>query len=48
MWARVSRMWLAYALVFHLFGIWLVARLVFGSDAQIAFQAVQPVVSIDE
>ncbi|MGH3615723.1 MAG: acyltransferase family protein [Pseudonocardia sp.] len=47
-WARASRMWPVYALVFHLFGIWLVARLVFGSDAQIAFQAVQPVISIDE
>ncbi|WP_219417317.1 acyltransferase family protein [Pseudonocardia nigra] len=42
LWARVCRMWPVYALVFHLFGLWLVARLVFGSDPEIAFQAVQP------
>jgi peptidoglycan/LPS O-acetylase OafA/YrhL len=41
-WARVCRMWPAYALVFHVFGIWLVARSVFGTDGEIAFQAVQP------
>jgi peptidoglycan/LPS O-acetylase OafA/YrhL len=44
-WARASRMWPLYAVVFHLFGIWLVARAVFGSDGEIAFQAVQPVLS---
>jgi peptidoglycan/LPS O-acetylase OafA/YrhL len=44
-WARACRIWPAYALVFHLFGVWLVARLVWGSDERIAFQAVQPVVS---
>jgi peptidoglycan/LPS O-acetylase OafA/YrhL len=47
-WARASRIWPAYALVFHLFGIWVVARLVWGSDDRIAFQAVQPVVSLSE
>jgi peptidoglycan/LPS O-acetylase OafA/YrhL len=44
-WARISRTWPVYALVLHLFGLVLVVRLVFGSDDQIAFQAVQPVVS---
>ena len=47
-WARACRIWPAYALVFHLFGIWVVARLVWGSDDQVAFQAVQPVVSLPE
>jgi peptidoglycan/LPS O-acetylase OafA/YrhL len=47
-WARVCRIWPAYVVVFHLFGIWLVARLVLGHDEQIAFQAVQPVVGIGE
>jgi len=47
-WARACRIWPAYALVFHLFGIWVVARLVWGSDDRIAFQAVQPVVSLPE
>ena len=47
-WARACRIWPAYALVFHLFGIWVVARLVWGSDDRIAFQAVQPVVSLSE
>ena len=47
-WARACRIWPAYVLVFHLFGVWLVARLVWGSDDQIAFQAVQPVVSLPE
>ena len=42
-WARLCRMWPAYALVFHLFGIWLVVRSVLGSDSAIAFQSVQPV-----
>ena len=41
-WARLCRMWPAYALVFHLFGIWLVFRSVAGSDGEIAFQSVQP------
>ena len=47
-WARACRIWPAYALVFHLFAIWVVARLVWGSDDRIAFQAVQPVVSLPE
>ena len=47
-WARACRIWPAYALVFHLFAIWVVARLVWGSDDRVAFQAVQPVVSLPE
>ena len=47
-WARACRLWPAYALVFHLFGLWLAARLYFGSDDQIAFQAMQPVLSVGE
>lgn len=46
--ARASRIWPAYAVVFHLFGLWLLVRLVFGSDPQIAFQSVQPVVGVGE
>ncbi|MCW0215644.1 MAG: acyltransferase [Pseudonocardia sp.] len=41
-WARACRIWPTYVLVFNLFGIWLVARSVFGSDPDIAFQGVQP------
>jgi peptidoglycan/LPS O-acetylase OafA/YrhL len=44
-WARASRMWPLYALVFHVFGIWLAVRLAFGADGEIAFQAVQPILS---
>jgi peptidoglycan/LPS O-acetylase OafA/YrhL len=47
-WARACRIWPAYALVFHLFAIWVVARLAWGSDDRVAFQAVQPVVSLPE
>ncbi|MGZ8750366.1 MAG: acyltransferase family protein [Pseudonocardia sp.] len=47
-WARACRIWPAYALVFHLFAIWVVARLVWGADDRVAFQAVQPVVSLPE
>ena len=47
-WARACRMWPAYALVFHLFGLWLVARLVWGADERIAYQSVQPVVDAPE
>ena len=47
-WARACRLWPAYALVFHLFGVWLAARWYFGSDDEIAFQAVQPVLSVGE
>ena len=46
--ARACRIWPAYAVVFHVFGVWVVARLVWGSDDQVAFQAVQPVVSLPE
>jgi peptidoglycan/LPS O-acetylase OafA/YrhL len=46
--ARACRVWPAYLVVFHLFGLWLLTRLVWGSDRQIAFQAVQPVVSVPE
>jgi peptidoglycan/LPS O-acetylase OafA/YrhL len=48
LWARASRMWPLYVLVLHLFGLWLVARLVFGSDSEIAFQGVQPVLGVRE
>ena len=41
-WARAGRMWPAYLVVFHLFGIWLWVRATQGSDPDIAFQAVQP------
>ena len=47
-WARFCRMWPVYALVFHLFGLWLLARLVLGSDGDIAFQGVQPIVSVGQ
>lgn len=47
-WARACRMWPVYALVLHLFGLWLVARLLLGSDTDIAFQAVQPVLGAGE
>jgi peptidoglycan/LPS O-acetylase OafA/YrhL len=47
-WARFCRMWPVYALVLHLFGLWLLARLLLGSDRDIAFQAVQPVLSFGQ
>ena len=47
-WARACRIWPAYAVVFHLFAVWVVARLVWGADDRVAFQAVQPVVSLPE
>ncbi|WP_344425139.1 acyltransferase family protein [Pseudonocardia ailaonensis] len=47
-WARACRIWPAYVLVFHMFGIWLVARAVYGADPEIAFQAVQPTLSVGE
>ena len=43
-WARACRIWPAYALVLHLFGLWLLLRLAWGTGEHIAFQAVQPVV----
>ncbi|MDN5749271.1 MAG: acyltransferase, partial [Pseudonocardia sp.] len=48
LWARFCRMWPVYACVFHLFGLWLLARLVWGSDEDIAFQGVQPVMSVGQ
>src|SRR5690606_13849894 len=45
-WARAARMWPAYAVVLHLFGVWLVARAVLGSGEQIAYQAVQPELTV--
>lgn len=48
LWARVCRMWPAYLLVLHVFGLWLLARLVFGHDQVIAFQAVQPVMGVGQ
>ncbi|OLT12542.1 hypothetical protein BJF78_24110 [Pseudonocardia sp. CNS-139] len=42
-WARLCRLWPAYAVVFHLFAIWLLARSVLGADGVIAFQSTQPV-----
>lgn len=47
-WARACRIWPAYVLVFHLFAIWVVARLVWGADDRVAFQAVQPAVDLPE
>jgi peptidoglycan/LPS O-acetylase OafA/YrhL len=47
-WARASRMWPVYVLVFNLFGLWLVARLVFSSGTFISYQSVQPVVSFGQ
>jgi len=45
LWARVCRLWPAYVVVLHLFGLWLAARLYLGVDEEIAFQAAQPVLS---
>ncbi|BBF98970.1 peptidoglycan/LPS O-acetylase OafA/YrhL [Pseudonocardia autotrophica] len=45
-WARVARMWPAYAVVLHLFGMWLVARALIGGTDEIAYQAVQPELSV--
>ncbi len=47
-WARVCRMWPLYLVVLHVFGLWLVAKLVWGHGDAVAFQAVQPVVSVTE
>jgi peptidoglycan/LPS O-acetylase OafA/YrhL len=41
-------MWPLYLVVLHVFGLWLVAKLVWGHDTNVAFQAVQPVVSVTE
>ncbi|NMI01554.1 acyltransferase family protein [Pseudonocardia acidicola] len=47
-WARVCRMWPAYVVVFNLFGLWLLARLAFGTSGNIAFQSVQPTVNVQQ
>ncbi|MEJ3651996.1 acyltransferase [Actinomycetes bacterium KLBMP 9759] len=47
-WARAGRIWPVYLVVFHLFGAWLLARALLGADGEIAFQAVQPVLSVGE
>lgn len=47
-WARICRMWPLYLVVLHVFGLWLVVKLVWGHGGAIAFQAVQPVVSVRE
>ena len=47
-WARLCRMWPLYLVVLHVFGLWLVAKLAWGHDSNVAFQAVQPVVSVTE
>jgi peptidoglycan/LPS O-acetylase OafA/YrhL len=44
-WARAIRLWPAYAVVLHLFGLWLAARAWLGTDDDIAFQRMQPVLS---
>jgi peptidoglycan/LPS O-acetylase OafA/YrhL len=46
-WARLCRMWPLYLVVLHVFGLWLVVRLVWGHDGNIAFQGVQ-LVSVGE
>ncbi len=47
-WARVCRMWPLYLVVLNVFGLWLVAKLIFGHDPDVAFQAVQPPISVGE
>ncbi|GJF02256.1 acyltransferase family protein [Pseudonocardia sp. D17] len=47
-WARAARLWPAYVVVFNLFGVWVLARYLFGHDGVVAFQSVQPVVSVGE
>lgn len=47
-WARVCRMWPLYLLVLHVFGLWLLAKLIFGHDRDVAFQAVQPPLTVGE
>lgn len=44
LWARACRLWPAYVVVLHLFGLWLLARLLLDHDGVIAYQAAQPVV----
>lgn len=47
-WARVCRMWPLYLVVLHVFGLWLLAKLLLGHDRTVAFQAVQPPITVGE
>jgi peptidoglycan/LPS O-acetylase OafA/YrhL len=47
LWARICRIWPVYAVVTTLFGAVLVAKLAFGTGGHVAFQAVQPEVSVE-
>ncbi len=44
-WARVSRVWPVFAVVTNLFGLWLLAKLMFG-DGNISFQRIQPELTV--
>lgn len=44
--ARAARLWPAYVVVFNLFGVWILARLLLGHDGDVAFQSTQPVVGV--
>ncbi|GAY09190.1 acyltransferase [Pseudonocardia sp. N23] len=45
-WARAARLWPAYVVVLTLFGAWVIARHVLGGGGPVAFQAVQPDVTV--
>ncbi|MGH3588450.1 MAG: acyltransferase family protein, partial [Pseudonocardia sp.] len=47
-WARACRLWPAYALVLHLFGVWLVLRATWEPGGDLAFQSVQPVLDVGQ
>jgi peptidoglycan/LPS O-acetylase OafA/YrhL len=47
-WARAVRLWPLYAVVLHLFGMWLMVRATVVTDGEIAFQAVQPVLDVGQ
>jgi peptidoglycan/LPS O-acetylase OafA/YrhL len=47
-WARMCRMWPLYLVVLHVFGLWLLAKLLLGHDGIVAFQAVQPPITVGE
>jgi peptidoglycan/LPS O-acetylase OafA/YrhL len=46
LWARVCRVWPVYAVVTNLFGLFLAAKLIWGADGEIAYQSVQPQLTI--
>ena len=46
LWARMSRIWPVYAVVTTLFGAFVVTKMLAGTDSNVAFQPVQPEVSI--